>query len=450
MNPLKISVTGVRGIVGETFTPHLVVQFSQAFATYIGSGSVAVCRDTRPSGKMVCSAVLSGLLASGLKAIDLGVCPIPTMEYFIYHTDTAGGIAVSAGHNPLNWNALKFIRSDGIYLNEREGEELLDIYHSGQFLMAPWNRIHKVHTNTNSAELHLNGISSSVDVPKIRNARLKVAVDVSGGACGAMVERMLNTFGCDAILLNAEPGKKVPYYPEPTRDNMSLLETVVSASEADVGFMLDTGGERLGIVTDEGEAMPEDFTLALCAFIALRRQPGTVVTNISTTHALEAVARRLGATVHRTPIGQSYVSEAAKKMGAIIAGEGSGGVVVPTVQYAQDSLAAIALILDFLAGERKPLSAIHRTLPRLIMKKMNIEMDFTTLFTTLERARSRAESEIRGAELNHIDGIKIEWKDAWLHIRASNTESLIRIIAEGKDEDRVNELLTLGESLLRY
>ncbi|MFH1537574.1 MAG: hypothetical protein ABIH66_01355 [bacterium] len=449
MNPLKISVAGVRGIVGETFTPDLVIRFSRAFATYLGGAEVAVCRDTRPSSGMVHSAVLSGLLSCGSRPVDLGVCPVPTLELAVAGSKLRGGIAISAGHNPLDWNALKFVRHDGIYLNEREAEELLDIFHLGRFLAAPWSKIPKIRRIDDAKEKHFEKIVSGTGLRKSGRAGLKVVVDACGGTCGDMAEKLLKEAGCEPVMLNTEPGKKIPHYPEPTPRNMDLLSTVVRTSSADAGFMFDTGGERLGVATEKGEPLPDESTLLLCALAALGERSGPVVTNLSTTHALEEIAEKHRSTVTRVPIGQAYVAEEALKTGAVIAGEGSGGVIVPEVQAAQDSLAAMALIIRLLQRGDATLSEIVQTLPRLHMLKKKLPMEFTTIFSSLERARKKIESNPRGAALDMTDGIKTSWKDSWVHIRASNTQSLIRIIAEAKTQKRARELIAWGEKLLK-
>ncbi|MEW5947764.1 MAG: phosphoglucosamine mutase [bacterium] len=449
MNPLKISVTGVRGIVGKTLTPLLAVRFSEAFATYVGGGDVAVCRDTRPSGGMVSCAVTAGLLAAGARPVDLGVTPVPTMEHLVSRSGVRGGIAVSAGHNPPEWNALKFVGGDGIYLDQREGEELLDIFHLGKSTRAAWNRIPRVKTLPGAADAHLEKILASVDAALIRSARLKIAVDISGGACGGLVGRLLENLGCESVVLNGEPGRKMPSFPEPAPENMGLLETVVRAARADAGFMFDTGGERLGIVTDEGTALAENSTLLVCMLSALRRRPGPVVTNLSTTRAVEIVARGFGVPVFRVPTGQAHVSREAKKRCAAVAGEGSGGVVVPAVQWSQDSIASMALVLDFLAGGGEKLSTAARRLPRLAMRKTGIAMDFKNVHSAMERVRKRVEKGAKGARLDFTDGVRMDWKDSWAHVRASNTESLIRIIAEAETVERAAEISAWAEGLLR-
>jgi phosphomannomutase len=448
MNPLKIGISGVRGVVGETFTPHLAVQFTEAFATYVGRGEVMVCDDARPSGHMVRGAVISGLLAAGCKPVDCGVCPIPSMQHAIARSGAIGGIAVSAGHNPEDWNALKFIRADGLYLNDYQGDELLDIYHRGEFDKAAWNEIQLLKHNNAAATGHINAILAAVDAPRIRKARLRAAVDTCNGACSHAASELLDRLGCGTTAINDDHGESFPHDPEPNDTNMRQLRSLVRAIGCDAGFMLDTAGERLGIITGAGESLSEDRTLPVIASIVLARRRGPVVANLSTTRAVDDIAKKFGVPVIRTKIGQAYVAEAAVKHRAAVAGEGSGGVIIPEVHCAMDGLAAIAFVLDHLARTRAPLSKLAGSLPRYVMIKKKIPLDYTKIFKVIHKARRAAENDPKGARLDLSDGIKLDWRGSWLHVRPSNTESMIRLIAEATTERRAHDLIAIGKELV--
>jgi phosphomannomutase len=448
MTPLKISVSGIRGVVGETFTPHIAVQFSQAFGTYLQGGAVMVGRDTRPSGEMVRSAVLSGLLATGCTVTDAGICTTPSLQLAIAHGRAEGGVAITAGHNAEDWNALKFIRGDGLYLGEHEGDEVLDIFHEGEFLKAPWNGLHPLRTTKTVADTHLKAILALVDRARLRRAKLRVALDAGNGACSDIAPALLQKLGCRVIPLNTDPGAPFPHTPEPTPDNMRQLRALVTATGCDVGFLFDSAGERLGIVTEEGVALPEDSTLPLCALLELPRSDGPIVTNLSSSRVVDDVAKQFGRTVVRTPIGQAHVSEAARKFRAAIAGEGSGGVILPRIQYTHDGLAAMALVLDGLAARRTRVSRLAAELPTYVMRKKKVPQDYTKIFSAIQRARVEASVRFRDARLTLTDGIKLDWKDGWLHVRPSNTEPLIRIIAEARTERRAEALMAVGEELI--
>jgi phosphomannomutase len=446
MNSLKIGISGVRGLVGETFTPELVVGFAQAFGTYLDSGRILVCRDARPSGPMVRSAVLGGLLASGCEVIDLGVCPTPSLQLAVRWLDAEGGISITAGHNPEPWNALKFVRADGLYLNSLQADELLDIFHQGEFAKATWENIRSAVVERDAITHHLEALARAFDVEAIKARRLTVAVDCCNSSCSYLSPRWLAQLGCEVLAVNDDPSAPFPHAPEPTRRTMAQLRSVVKAGRADVGFAHDADGERLGIVTEEGEILPEEATLPLCAEIELSRESGAVVTNVSTSGAIERVAARHGATVVRTPVGQAFISEAMTEYRAVIGGEGSGGVIVPRVQLTHDSAAAVGLILERMALAGVKVSEMAASLPRLSMLKHDVEVEPNRIYSVLQRVYEELERE--GMPFDQTDGIKVQRPDGWVHVRVSNTESKIRIIAESDTDARAQELLDWARDLL--
>jgi phosphomannomutase len=440
MKPLKIGITGVRGIVGETLTPELVIEFAQAFGTYLDSGRILVCRDTRASGLMVRSAVTAGLLAAGCEVTDLGICPTPTMQLAVKHFGAGGGISITAGHNPSQWNALKFVRGDGLYLNAMQAEELLDIFHQGEFEKAGWRRVQKQIEKRDATEHHIDVLKSVFDIEAIRARKLTVALDCCNGACALVGPRWLEELGCAALTINDDINEPFPHNPEPKRETMAQLRAVVKAGHAAVGFAHDADGERIGIVTETGEPLSEEMTLALAADIKLSRTPGAAVTNISTTQAIEKIASHYNSKVIRTPVGAAYISEAMLEHNAVIGGEGSGAVAIPEVHATSDGAAAIGLILEQMAKTGKRVSELVANLPQYAMLKTHLQVEPNLLFSVLNEIRQEVESA--GAdEVDLSDGVKLVWKDGWLHVRASNTESMIRVIAEAESEKRANELM---------
>jgi phosphomannomutase len=440
MRPLKIGITGVRGIVGETFTPELIVGFAQAFGTYLDAGRILVCRDTRPSGPMVAAAVFAGLLASGCEVIDLGICPTPSMQLAIPDFGAQGGISITAGHNPVGWNALKFARSDGLYLNLSQAEELLDVFHQGEYEKTDWRHIPTAIATDNPIERHIDALVAHVNGGEIRARRFRVAVDCCNGACSRLTPPLLRALGCEVLAINDDPTMPFPHTPEPRLDTMAQAAAVVKAGRADIGFVHDSDGERLGVVDEHGEPLSEELTLPLAAELMLASgRVGPVVTNVSTTSAVDRVAGRYGAKVIRTPVGQAYVSEAIVEHHAVIGGEGNGSVAIPLVHATHDAAAAIVFLLERLACAGRPLSAIVADLPRLAMVKEQIAIEPHLIYTALQVFREALpEGEGRVVEL--ADGIKMEWPDGWVHVRASNTESIIRVIAEAGDEARARDL----------
>jgi phosphomannomutase len=448
MKPLKIGITGVRGIVGETLTPELVIEFAQAFGTYLDGERILVCRDTRDSGLMVRSAVISGLLASGCEVVDLGICPTPTMQLAVEYLDARGGISITAGHNPSQWNALKFVREDGLYLNATQAEELLDIFHQGEFEKAGWKRIPRKIEKRDATGHHIEVLKKAFDVEAIRARQPKVAVDCCNGACSLFSPRWLRELGCEVLVINDDLTAPFPHSPEPKRETMAQLRAIVKAGRADIGFAHDADGERLGIVTEEGEPLSEEMTLTIAADIKLSRAPGTIVTNISTTRAIEKIAARYNSEVIRTPVGTSYISEAILEHNAAIGGEGNGAVAVPEVHATNDSAAGAGLILEQMTKTGKSISEMIAHLPRYHMLKHNVAMAPNLLFSALNDIRSEAETA-GASDVDLSDGIMLSWPDGWLHVRASNTESMIRIIAEAETEDRGQELLAWARDRIK-
>jgi phosphomannomutase len=439
VNSLKIGISGVRGVVGETFTPELAVALAQAFGTYLDSGRILVCRDTRSSGPMVRAAVLSGLLAAGCEVVDLDVCPTPSLQLAVSWLQAEGGISITAGHNPEPWNALKFVRGDGLYLNSMQADELLDIFHQGEFAKASWERIRTKVSRADAIAHHLEILSGAFDVEAIRTRRLRVAVDCCNSSCSLLSPRWLEALGCDVLAVNDDPAVPFPHAPEPGPQTMTQLRAVVLAGRAHVGFAHDADGERLGLVTETGERLSEEMTLAIAAEIQLRREVGPVVTNISTSRSVERVAAKHGAPFLRTPVGQAFISEAMVEAKGVIGGEGSGGVIVPRVQWTHDSAAAIGLILEHLAQTEEPLSELAAALPRFTILKHNMAVEPDRIHSLLQRMRDELETE--KLDYDETDGIKISWPDGWVHVRVSNTESMIRIIAEAETAPRAHQLL---------
>jgi phosphomannomutase len=388
---------------------------------------------------MVQAAVFSGLLAAGCEVIDLGVCPTPSLQLAVRQLEAEGGISITAGHNPEPWNALKFVRPDGLYLSAAQADELLDIFHQAEFSKATWQGIRSRIERHDAIAHHLEILARAFDVEAIRARRLTVAVDCCNSSCALLSPRWLDALGCNVLAVNDDPSAPFPHAPEPGRQTMAQLRAVALAGHADVGFAHDADGERLGLVTGRGEMLSEEATLAIAAEIELRRRVGAVVTNISTSMSVERVAARHGAPVVRTPVGQAFVSEAMLEIGGVVGGEGSGGVIVPRVQWTHDSAAAVGLILEHMARTGETLSDLAAALPQFQMLKHNMPVEPDRIHSLLQRMHDELERE--KVDYDQTDGIKVSWPDGWAHVRVSNTESMIRIIAEAETATRARELL---------
>lgn len=448
MEPLKIGITGVRGVVGETLTPELVVRFAEAFGSYLDGGRVLVCRDPRPSGPMLQAAVTAGLLSVGCEVVDLGICPTPTLQLAVPWLHATGGVSLTGGHNPPEWNALKFVRGDGLYLNAVQGEELLDIFHQGALVRARWDHLATRVLEQDATPHHLEALAAHFDMAAIRARRLRVAVDCGNGSCARLVPRWLAELGCEVLAVNDDTSLPFPRLPEPGVATAALARAIVLAGRADLGLVLDADGERLSLVDETGRALSEELTLPLAAEAALTRRTGPVVTTVSTSGLVDRVAARHGARVVRTPVGQAFVSEAILEHAAVVGGEGNGGVAVPEVQPSHDSAAAIALLLEHLVRTGRRLSALVAALPPLVVHKLALPVAPRLLFSVLQEFRE-VTAEVAGAVVDHTDGVKLVWPDGWVHVRASNTQSLVRVIAEAGDAARAQALVDWARERLR-
>jgi phosphomannomutase len=439
MKPLKIGIGGVRGVVGETFTPELAVAFAQAFGTYLGPGPILVGRDTRASGPMVAAAVRAGLLSTGCRVVDLGICPTPSLQLTVPWLEARGGISISAGHNDAEWNALKFVRRDGLYLNALQAEELLDVYHQGEFDKVGSNQIETAVGEADAVAHHLEVLGRVFDLAAIARRHPRVALDCCNGACVRLTPRWLESIGCEVLAINDDEDAPFPHSPEPRPRTMAQVSAVVRAGRADIGVVHDADGERIGIVDERGRRLSEEYTLVLAAGAALARRRGSLVTNICTTSLVDRVAEAHGVGVIRTPVGQPNISAAILEHGAVIGGEGNGSVAVPEVQASHDAAATITLLLEHLARTGEPISAQVDRLPPLSIVKQTVAVDPRRIYSTLQAFRDRTD-EAATAALDETDGVRLDWPDGWVHVRASGTESMVRVIAEAATPERARDL----------
>jgi len=449
MGRLMISVSGVRGVVGEGLDPITLARFGAAFGAYLGKGStVVVGRDTRTSGEMVKSLAVGGLLSMGCRVIDVGICPTPTIQMAVLHHKAEGGVAVTASHNPAEWNALKFIGPEGIFLDKEEGERLLSIYEEAcrspeSLGYARWDEIRPVERDEGAIERHIGEVLRFVEADAIRRKGFKVAVDCCNGAGALVIPELLRRLGCEVIPLNCQPTGLFPHDPEPVVTNLWELCEVVASSGADVGFAFDADVDRLSIVAEGGEPLGEEMTLALAVdhYLSTRRK-GVVVANVSTSKAVEDVARRHGCEVFRAPVGEVNVCKAMKECGAVIGGEGNGGVIVPEVHLGRDALVGAALILEYMALSDEPISSLALRIPRYFMVKEKVPLPEGVGREALIEGIKRL---FKGKRVDLTDGVKVLYEDGWLHIRPSGTEPVVRVIAEAESEERAKELAGEGK-----
>jgi len=433
---LKISISGVRGVVGESLTPTLLARFSQAFGTYAGFGRIVVGRDTRTSGEMVRQAVVSGLLSTGCRIIDLGICPTPTVQLTVRRLAAQGGIAITASHNPPEWNALKFVGADGLFLDGNHARELLDIYHQGDYTKVAGSMMRPVELMPQAADEHVRKIVQMLGPLPAGKRRLRVAIDADNGAGSMMAPRLLEALGADMFGIYITPDGRFPRPAEPLPENLGALCRAVRDHGADVGFAQDMDADRLAVVSELGEPIGEERTLLLATQFVLGRTPGPVVGNLATTHGLEAVASRYGCKVHRSPIGEANVAKAMQRHQAVIGGEGNGGVIFPPINFARDSMVGMALILHLLAQTGRTVSQLVKDLPAFFMIKKQIPFPSHRIGEML----SRLKREYAAYPADLRDGVKVILPEGWFIVRGSNTEPVVRVVAEAPTEEAAARL----------
>ncbi len=442
MKELKIGTSWVRGVVGDALTPELIVNFACAFGTWC-HGPVAIARDTRRSSGTLRAAVVAGLLSTGCEVIDLGVCSSALLSFGVRELGAAGGISITGGHNDARWNALKFIGPDGALLNAVKSEELLDIYHASSFLLAPWDKIRAVAAAPKIAERYLEHLLALLNVAQIRERHFRVAVDFCNGSCGSVAERFLEELGCTLLPVNEEPTGEFAHAPAPTPANMRQLATLMRCFEADLGAAINVDGDRIGFVTSKGMALSEEYSLPLAARTRLARRPGPVAASYSTSLMIDALAREFGQKVIRTAVGESHVIDQGLTENAVLAGEGSGGVAVLPSCMTFDALVTLGLVLEQLSGNSESLEALVARLPRYFMRKHELPCPPNLVYRVIDRFRYHYTREAPDC----TDGVRVAWRDSWLHVRASNTEPLLRIITESETSARADSIM---EEALNY
>ncbi len=436
--PVMISVSGIRGIVGEGLTPELLVNFSAAVGTFDGPGKVMVGRDSRVTGEMVRGAVFSGLMSVGCDPVDLGIVPTPTVQLATERSDAVGGIVITASHNPAEWNALKLLGPNGMFLDEEQGIEVKRMVERGAFGYKPWDQIGKASIQTGAIADHIDAVLRIpyLDLDLIRRRKFKVAFDSVNGAGGVILPGLLKEFGCTVHPLNAEPHGRFAHKPEPLPENLRDLCAWVRESGADVGFAVDPDVDRCAIVAETGEFIGEEYTITLATRLVLSKKLGNVVVNLSTTRAVDDIAAGFGCEVVRSKVGEIHVAKKMKEIGAVIGGEGSGGVILPDVHLGRDAPVAIALTLQAMAESGESMSSLWKRLPRYCIVKRKIEIGDSNPDEILKKLGENHREE----KLNHMDGLKIEKPDSWIQIRKSNTEPIIRIMTEAVTQDKAEHL----------
>ncbi len=455
---LMISVSGVRGLVGTDLTPEVVARWAAAFGTWAGNGirdtgngkrgrqvRIVLGRDARTSGPMFAAAAIAGLTSVGCDVVDVGLVATPTVQLAVEYHRAGGGIILTASHNPIEWNALKFVDSDGIFLDSAAGTRVRELAAGDSLPRANYNAIGGVEADSDAISRHLAAVLAlrGVDVRAIRKRRFRVALDTVRGAGGAIMPELLKRLGCRVTAINLETDGLFPRPPEPVPENLKALSALVRRTKADVGIAVDPDVDRLAIVDERGQAIGEDYTLAFAVRAVLGKR-GTghgkrVVCNLSTSLVVEDAAREFGATVVRAPVGEAHVARKIIELKAVIGGEGNGGVMYPALHVGRDAPVAGALLLGLLARERATVSELVGRAPRYTIVKAKAPRG-----ARLEQVYDGLRKRFGDATVDTQDGLRLAWPDRWLHVRPSGTEPIIRLIAEAPTSADAQRLIEEG------
>ncbi|MBI2620298.1 MAG: phosphoglucosamine mutase [Ignavibacteriales bacterium] len=447
---LMVSISGIRGIVGSSLTPEVIVKYSSAFAEYCGRGTVVIGRDGRITGKPVTHIVSSTLISMGCNVIALGICPTPTVQIATERTRATGGISVTASHNPIIWNGLKFVDSSGLFLNAKQNKEFWNLADRGDRTYALWDKMGSHTADDTFIDRHIQSI---LDLPYINPRALirrefKVVADCVNAAGGVIVPKLLRKLGCHVVEMNCDVSGIFAHAPEPVPENLTALCRRVKAEKADLGIAVDPDADRLVLIDETGHPFGEEYTIASVVRFVLEKESQLsgrkrslrrpqVVVNLSTTRAVEDIAKQFGGETHRTAVGEINVAQKMKEVGALVGGEGSGGVILPSVHLGRDAAVGIALVIQQLAEFGGSLSALKRTLPQYSIIKGKIDVGRIDPDQALQRMKDR---HARRGRINTTDGLRIDFPDSWVHLRKSNTEPIVRIIAEAPTKQEADQL----------
>lgn len=434
MSKLMISVSGVRGIFGESITPEIAVKFASHFGIFCDRGKIIVGRDSRISGPEMFHAVSTGLISVGCDVVDLGIVSTPTVLLAVEESDAKGGISITASHNPAEWNAMKFVGENGMFLFPQEAQRFIDSLEEPIELADSG----KLTQDTESTNRHIKKIMniSYLDIEKIKRKNFKVVIDSVNGAGGLISPQLLRDLGCEVIELNSEPTGIFAHTPEPLNKNLKQLEDAVAAHKADIGFATDPDVDRLAIVSENGKCIGEELSLLLAEKFILPKVKGDIVTNLSSSMASEDIAKEFGVKVHRTKVGEINVGKKMKEINSPVGGEGNGGIICPEVHYTRDAPAGMALILGYLAESEKTISRLTSEIPQYYFAKNKIKV----APDQLDSIMAKVPEIFADYKLDHTDGIKVIGDKYWIHLRKSGTEPIIRVYVESDSTEKSQEL----------
>ncbi len=451
------SISGIRGTiggsVGDGLSPVDIVKFTAAYSTLIrkistnGSNTIVVGRDARMSGSMVQKLVVGTLQSMGFDVTDIGLATTPTTELAVTMEGAAGGIILTASHNPKQWNALKLLSQNGEFLNKEEGEEVLKIAEKENFAFTEITKLGKV-TEKDYTDKHIENVLNLklVDVDAIKSANFKVALDTVNSVGGIILPKLLERLGVKTVkTLYGEPTGDFQHNPEPLEKNLEDIMNLMKGGGYDVAFVVDPDVDRLAFICEDGKMYGEEYTLVTVADYVLSRTPGNTVSNLSSTRALRDVTNQYGGNYNAAAVGEVNVVTKMKETNAVIGGEGNGGVIYPESHYGRDALVGIALFLSHLAHKKMKVSELRATYPQYFIAKNRIDLEPST---DVDAILAKIKEVYKNEQINDIDGVKIDFADSWVHLRKSNTEPIIRIYSEAATMEKANHIAQEIQNLI--
>ncbi len=444
---LMVSISGIRGVFGSDLTPGNLTLYASAFGTWLKGGTVVVGRDSRVTGELCERVVTAALQSTGCDVINLGIVPTPTVAMGVLKHRAAGGIIISASHNPAEWNALKLLNHKSEFLDNDQGDEMINIARNHRIHNCDYRAIGKVYRDETVVEAHINAILNLpyINREQIASADFNVMLDCVNGAGSHAIPRLLERLGVRQITkIHCVPDGLFPHNPEPLPEHLGEICERIVQDGSDIGFVTDPDADRLAIVDEHGKLLGEEYTQAIAFDFMLKKKAGPVATNLSSSRVTDDIARKYDQTCHRTAVGEIHVVKEMQRVGAVIGGEGNGGVINPDLHYGRDALVGIAMVLQYLAEERKTPSQVRAEMPDYVIQKSKVLLENLDADAVL---RTVAETCVN-QDINTTDGVKIDFPEGWVHLRKSNTEPIIRIYSEAQTSEKAEELTSFVKKMI--
>lgn len=446
---LMISVSGIRGIFGSHLTPENLVNFTAAYGTWLDGGTVVVGRDSRVTGQICEDIVCATLQSTGCNVVKAGIAPTPTVAMGVLKHNAAGGIILTASHNPAEWNALKLLNHKSEFLDADQGKEVLDLAKKGTFSYKMYDEIGSITEDHEITDYHIQKVQDLpyIDSDLLQKRSFKVAVDAVNGGASLALPKMLEALGCEVQKIHCEPNGIFPHNPEPLPENLKDICTYVKRNDCDLGIVTDPDGDRLALVDENGKFFGEEYTQVAAFDLMLSKKPGDTATNLSSSRAAEDITNKYNQTCHRSAVGEINVVKVMQKTGGVISGEGNGGVINPDLHPGRDSLVGSAMVLQLLAEREISASEYRNTLPDYEMSKQKIELK--NLGVDADELLDKVAEAYKNEKVNRTDGVKIDFEEGWVHFRKSNTEPIVRVYSEANTKNEAEKLAASVMSLIQ-